>query len=262
MLAAPCPYAANYSSSGLRSGPCMIQRIKQLVRPYRWLQYMLRNGHLTFEELKHGRLHFSQFGEDVILEAFSPKKKDGFYVDIGAFHPVLLSNTCLFYKKGWRGINVEPNPYSLQEFHRQRPRDINLNLAVSDKAGFAEFTCDGPCSGLLTVAEGQVDSTRKRSVVRVETLPLTELLGIHLPEGTEIDFLSIDCEGHDLVVLQSNNWNKYRPRLVLVEDLSGRVDGDLSGFMKSVGYHFYCKTGLTEFFIERGSAEAYLPAVF
>ena len=69
---------------------------------------------------------YSQNGEDLILNRFLENKKNGFYIDIGAHHPIRFSNTYLFYKKGWRGINIDAMPGSMDLFNKIRSRDINI----------------------------------------------------------------------------------------------------------------------------------------
>ena len=70
--------------------------------------------------LKH--ISFSLEGEDVVINRLLNDKKDGFYIDIGAFDPILYSNTHMFYLKGWNGINIDPRSNSMDEFKRIRRR--------------------------------------------------------------------------------------------------------------------------------------------
>ena len=83
-----------------------------------------------FPKQIYKNLSYSQNGEDRILHRIFENQKSGFYVDIGAHHPFRFSNTFLFYKMGWKGINVDAMPKSMEIFKRFRPRDINLELAV------------------------------------------------------------------------------------------------------------------------------------
>ena len=85
----------------------------------------------TPQELAWAGISVSQFGEDKFLEAHFFNQATGFYVDVGGFHPYMYSNTYLFYRKGWHGINIEPNPASFPAFLKHRRRDINLQLAIS-----------------------------------------------------------------------------------------------------------------------------------
>lgn len=196
---------------------------------------------------------YSQFGEDGVLFGYFRSREyamsrnldsigTGFFVDIGAHHPYMISNTWFFYQRGWRGINVEPTPGAIEEFCRHRPNDINLALAVSDQNGTAELISYGR-DVKNTLESPEVDRFRKHEVVSVQTRTLEAILDEHLPEGTAIDFLSVDVEGHDLVVLRSNNWSKYRPEIVVVEDHAGSIEDvlhrDVYRTMASLGYRLH-----------------------
>src|SRR3989344_5781411 len=79
----------------------------------------------------YGITHYSQNGEDIILVALFAKKKNGFYVDVGAHHPERYSNTHLLYKNGWWGVNIDPDPDAMRLFKKRRPRDRNLCVGIS-----------------------------------------------------------------------------------------------------------------------------------
>src|SRR3989339_633328 len=82
---------------------------------------------------------YSQTGEDIIIDFFLKEKKSGFYIDVGAYHPVNLSNTYKFYKRGWNGVNIEPNHNKLSLFKNQRTRDINLNIGIGQNETKSKF---------------------------------------------------------------------------------------------------------------------------
>ncbi|MDX1416597.1 MAG: FkbM family methyltransferase [Candidatus Promineifilaceae bacterium] len=172
---------------------------------------------------------YSQEGEDMILRRLFEEKKSGFYVDIGAHHPRRFSNTCIFYKQGWRGINIDAIPGTVELFNKHRPRDINLEIAVSDSVEdltYYEFN-DPALNGFSKEIATVRNSSEKFVIVatkKMTTMPLSNILEKHLPEGQYIDFMTIDVEGWDLKVLKSNDWNRYQPGVVLVEIL----DTDLS----------------------------------
>eukprot|EP01133_Synstelium_polycarpum_P004716 gene4716-5503_t len=201
---------------------------------------------------------YSQDGEDMILKAFFEQKKGkGFFVDVGAHHPVRFSNTRYFYKKGWRGINVEPTPSAIGLFNWLRKRDINLNVGVGKEKGTLTFYCfNEPALNSFSkeVSERVSRESSKYKVIKeigIPVLPLSEILEKNLPQGTAIDFLSIDVEGLDFEVLQSNNWDKYRPEMVLVEesvDVDQLQHSPIYQFMKATGYRFFAKTLRTCFY--------------
>jgi FkbM family methyltransferase len=204
---------------------------------------------------------YSQFGEDAFLHAYfwgkewkpgarsgRRLKRRGFYVDVGAYSPTECSNTYVFYQCGWRGINVDATPESVRGFQLVRRRDINLNCAIAREEGEVLFYVWDRPSVFNTMSEEV--ATRKENelgeppeIIRVPCLRLETVLKRHLPVGTAIDFLSVDVEGMDLQVLQSNDWERYRPELVVVEDHVASFD-DLSNspvraFMRDHDYDLH-----------------------
>ena len=78
---------------------------------------------------------YSMDGEDIEIFNYFKNKKNGFYVDVGAYHPIHRNNTMLLYLNGWEGINIDISDFSIKLFNHLRPRDINLNLSISNKEG-------------------------------------------------------------------------------------------------------------------------------
>lgn len=201
---------------------------------------------------------YAQEGEDLIIDKLLKYKKSGFYVDIGAHHPVKFSNTFIFYKRGWNGINVDAMPDSMKEFEKMRPRDINLQAAISNNNSEATFYIfNEPALNTLNAEEAKnKDNKNGYKIIRelkLKTLKLSEILDKQLLENQEIDFLSIDTEGNDLKVLKSNNWEKYKPKLVLVEDLKFKniedyYQSETYIFMKNLNYSVVAKTINTVFY--------------
>ena len=232
-----------------------LYEIKERLRPLILTCRRFRKRELTLVDTAYGRgSTYSQFGEDAFLNALFNDKAKGCYVDVGAFHPYVASNTYLFYKRGWRGLNIEPNPDHFRLFPGHRPEDININLAVSTHEGLVPFTCDGSFSGIddHTHLYKQPDGVAKK--INVKTLPLSAILDNYLPEAWTIDFLSVDCEGHDLEVLASNNWIKYRPTVVLVEDHGHSEERSPDALLIEAGYRYEYKLQLTKVFTLKESA--------
>ncbi|OYZ76266.1 MULTISPECIES: FkbM family methyltransferase [unclassified Polaromonas] len=200
---------------------------------------------------------YSQEGEDLILLRLFEGKRSGFYIDVGAHHPKRFSNTNLFYKLGWRGINIEPNPESFSLFLKMRPHDINIQLGVSDRTGLLKYYYFND-PALNTFDTGVVESREKLDGVmpiKTEEIPVDRLDTIlfkNFPAELAIDFMTIDVEGFDYAVLQSNDWTHFRPKIILVEALrmpiEKSLDGEIHQFMKSKGYELFAKTYNTYFY--------------
>ena len=202
---------------------------------------------------------YSQEGEDLILEKLFAGQKTGFYVDVGAHHPKRYSNTHRFYKRGWRGINIEPNPDALKEFLRQRKNDINVGLGVADIEGqLVYFMFNEPA---LNSFDRELSLSRENDRFRIcamKEIPvkrLSVILEEFLPPQAHIDFMSVDVEGYDLKVLQSNDWEKFRPECLLVEaggfDLGSPASEPIHRFIESKGYNLFAKTFNTLFYLDR-----------
>lgn len=192
--------------------------------------------------LRYAAPSFSQAGEDMILRNLLRKIENGFYVDIGAYHPVLSSNTHYFNRfENWSGINVEPNPAQIGFFRKARPNDVNLNVGVSaQKAKLNYYVLkDLPMMNSFSLdfikKAGKEDAIEK--IIEVETLPLEAILDEYLPENKAIDLLNVDVEGLDTEVLESNDWNKYRPKSIVIEiDINGFETNSVNRFLLDAGY--------------------------
>jgi FkbM family methyltransferase len=189
-----------------------------------------------------GNTSFSQEGEDIMLKRIIGEKSQGFYIDVGAHHPYRFSNTFIFYEKGWKGLNIDALPGTKELFDRERPRDINLEVGVSQSGSdLTYYMFNEPALNTFDVeeskkkdgsCEGQYFIENEKTI---KTEPLSSIFDRHLSEGQEIDFMTVDVEGLDLEVLKSNDWKRYRPQILLVEEL----DSDLQNvFTNSEVYQF------------------------
>lgn len=173
-----------------------------------------------------------QYAEDALIFLTLKPSHQGFYVDVGAFHPIDGSNTYQLYRHGWRGLTIEPNPDISPAFRRWRAKDIHLTMGVaSEPANLVYHRFD---IGMLNTMDAERASLLKEEGYRVAGIqkvacePLHKILETHAP-GRQIDLLSVDCEGFDLDVLHSLDFERYRPTAILIEDLDGyarRRDGD------------------------------------
>lgn len=200
------------------------------------------------------QISYSRSGEDLIITELLGNKMTGFFVDVGAFHPKDYSNTYKFYLNGWRGINIDANSSIIEKFNKERPKDINVcagvALAEEEKIFYkfkedlsmssfsAKFAEDAISNSILTLSETEVIKTKKLSQI-LEECNVTQ----------KIDLMSIDVEGLDLEVLQSNNWEKYRPKAIIIEIEIGFESiqtSEIYKFLVSVGYEAVAYTYLSK----------------
>lgn len=187
----------------------------------------------------------SQDGEEMFLREFFGDKKDGFYVDVGAYHPMRFSNTQWAYIRGWRGINIEPNVDGYKKFIWTRTLDINLNCGISETGGelsYYEFE-EG---ALNTFCEDLVDTASIKRTQLIATRRLESIFEEY--HVTKIDFLDIDVEGCEMCVLNSNDWDIYRPAIVLIEqrmNMEDVINSAVHAYMNQKGYQAVSKYNRT-----------------
>lgn len=192
-----------------------------------------------------GQVSFSQEGEDILVDRIFKTNYPGFYIDIGAHHPIRFSNTYYFYLKGWKGINIEPNPPAIKIFNQIRERDINLPIAIGKlEKSRKYFIFNEPALNTFVEKEANAKINlgyKLNSKISIETVPLSQVLDKYLPKGQTIDMMNVDVEGLDLEVLKSNNWDKYRPKIIIAESLNSDIttisDDPVSQLLKENGYH-------------------------
>ncbi len=190
---------------------------------------------------------YSQEGEDILLDEIFRDKggQPGFYVDVGAHHPTRFSNTYAFYLHGWNGINIDASPGSMEIFRQLRSRDVNIEVGIGDADAQAAFfmyeeaalnTFDPERVAYLD----RVSSHRVRETRNVPIRRLADVLAEYCPAGQAIDFFTIDTEGRDMAVIASNDWQRFRPRVVVMEDhhtdLLTLADSTACRFMQGHGY--------------------------
>jgi FkbM family methyltransferase len=210
---------------------------------------------------------YSQEGEDMVLRRLLERRTGpGFYVDVGAHHPRRFSNTYYFYKRGWRGVNIDATPGVKRLFDRERPRDTTVEAAISRDG--RELTLrvypDGALNSLSTDAADAPAAAHAGVVavreVKLSTRRLVDVLREHVPAGQSIDYMSVDVEGMDLEVLEGGDWDAYRPRFVLVECFGARLSevdaSPVGAFMRARGYEVFAKCVHTFIFRDTRAADA------
>lgn len=210
----------------------------------------------------YGLGSYAQEGEDILLKRIFEYRNinnGGFYVDVGAHHPQRFSNTYFFYKRGWNGINIDATPFSMKLFNELRKRDINLEFAVSDKQEtLTYYMFNEPALNSfdkeLSLKRNLLEHYSILETKNINTITLENILDKYLPKNQDIDFLSIDVEGFDFQVLKSNNWEKYSPKVVLIEilskDIESMIGSEVYIYMKKLNYKYYAKSVHTHFFIK------------
>ena len=204
--------------------------------------------------LPYATKSYSQEGEDLVLNRVFGGRRRGFYVEVGCHHPFRFSNTFLFYRIGWSGICIDPLPGTAALFKKWRSRDICIERGISSRPSTLNyFMFNEPALNTFdeSIARSR-DGLQGYRIIgsrKIETISLAEAIEQNIARAgsTLIDFFSIDVEGLDLQVLESNNWDKFRPAMIVAEclDLAFKDLGmdPVAEFLSDKGYVIYAKTG-------------------
>ncbi|AKM80572.1 TPA: FkbM family methyltransferase [Candidatus Saccharibacteria bacterium] len=208
------------------------------------------------------RVSYAQNREDIILSGFFEGLQKGCYVDVGANDPNIDSVTKFFYEKGWSGINIEPQLKHYKALTAERPRDITLNIGISEKAGslkLRQYKGDG-----LSTFSG--DMMQENSLTQSENTDQYEDIIVEVRtlksvfiecNVSSIQFMKVDVEGYEYEVLSSNDWKKYRPEVICIE--ANHVKRDWHEIMELNHYKLAFFDGLNEYFIDKKLKKARSP---
>jgi FkbM family methyltransferase len=183
--------------------------------------------------------------ENRLVWQFFGRRPQGIFVEVGANHPTLLSQTWFLEQRGWSGVLVEPNPELCELLRAQRPRSRTFQAAVGAPEQVGEVDLLMGASHLHSTLSPVLDDPMSGVKVRV---PLRTLDAILTEAGVaSVDFLSLDVEGMELAVLQGFTLEKFRPRLILLEE--HRRDFKKHFYLRRHGYRLVKRTGLNNWYV-------------
>jgi len=219
-------------------------------------------NHLPKIVNRSGKVSYSQSGEDLIVDYIMSglKISQPSYLDIGAHHPIALSNTYLFYQKGCKGVCIEPDPLLHSQIKKTRKRDICLNVGagISHETSADFFVMTSKTLNTFSRDEAERYQKYKNQkiehIIQVPLIPINEIISDYF--SFYPNFISLDVEGLDFAILQSLDFKKYRPEVFCVETLTYTEDNtetkiqEIIEFMISKGYMAYADTYINTIFVE------------
>lgn len=193
---------------------------------------------------------YAQNYEDVMLRRAFPDTKNGIYVDVGAHHPQRDSATHYFYELGWRGINIEPAEQYLKQLETERPEDVNLGVACGLRNGVGTLHVI-PDTGLSTTVPEYADRAKAAGhviseVVEVRIVRLDSIIQQH-SKGRDVDFLKINVQGSELEVLRGINLQRYRPKVIVIEQSKGP---EYNSYLLDGGYFYVWFDGFNRIYVK------------
>ena len=165
----------------------------------------------------------SQFGEDKFILDLFDKDYRGKYLDLGCYHPTRHSNTHILYQSGWTGINIDLNPLTIELFNFMRPKDFNYNIGISNSEEEKELYFINEFNTQNTLDKNQLNflknhhNVKDREILKtkLKTKKLETILLDH--NFYNIDFFNIDIEGHELEVIESIDFDKFKFKYICIE---------------------------------------------
>ena len=164
---------------------------------------------------KHVKKSYSGGAIDLIIDYYFKDKKKGIYIDVGAYHPFKGSNTYKLFSRGWSGINIDLDYQTIDIFNHFRPNDENICAAVSDSVTEKKLFFHHNRSAINTLEERL--GYRAKEIKTKKTTTLKEILDNSKFKVLDLDFLSIDVEGHELAVIKGLDLEKYPVKIIVIE---------------------------------------------
>lgn len=197
-------------------------------------------------KIKYKKISYSFNGVDLIINYIFKDKKKGFYIDVGAQHPISNNNTFLLYKRGWSGINIDLDKKNIDLFNIARPNDINLNIAISDTKGKADLYFYHESSAINTLSY-EISKFQKAKIKEIKKINVNSLNNIlnEINFSRPIDYLNIDVEGLEEKVLSGFNIKKFKPKVISVEFLDLKMkklefkNNNINNLLESNLYKFF-----------------------
>ena len=228
-----------------------MKKIEKKIKDYLIKLYPFNKLYFFLKILKKSkkRYHYADNGEDIIIQGLFNHKKNGFYIDVGCYHPVRASLTHLLYKKGWKGVNIDISKDTINLFNIARPNDKNINIGITDKVG-EDFYYQS--SHINQANSFKYYDNVKKVKIQITTLDnIIKNLGIK-----KIDFLNIDVEYTDFKVLQGLNLNSVRPTLIAIEDndafdIADLVNSNIYKYLINKEYFLYSKLNCTNLYLDK-----------
>ena len=213
------------------------------------------------QKKKFKKISYSQCGEDLLIQFIFDqlKIKNPSYLDIGAHHPFYLSNTALMYENGSTGVNIEPDPDLFKNFLKHRRKDKNLNIGIGESEGFANFYhISTPTLNTFSKheAENYINEGDYR-ITRLSNIEVNTLKKViqHYCANKFADFLNIDAEGIDELIIKSIDFSDNYPIVICIETISFSTSGrgvknaELIKRICNEGYILYADTYINSIFV-------------
>ena len=214
------------------------------------LKYLNQKISLFKRKIKSEKNSYSFGGCDLLVDYIFKSKNKGFYLDVGCQHPISNNNTYLLYKKGWNGINIDLDKKNINLFNLERPKDINICACLSSKNDIKDLYFYHTGSPINSLEIKTTKNNNNYTIKKINTISLNSVL--KNIKTSNIDYLNIDVEGHEMEVLKGFDINYYKPNVISIEfldfkmnkmefknnNLESILNSDIYKYFTDNNYHF------------------------
>jgi FkbM family methyltransferase len=212
------------------------------------------------------KISYAQFGEDILVDYFFQhylKNPNPTYLDIGTNHPVNGNNTYLFYLRNCFGVCIEPDPVLYKEIlsKRSKANVLNAGVGIGKETEGTLYTFPEPYTGWNTFSKEEAINRQKETGInyaesaKIPFLSINDVIEKYFKPCP--DFVSIDVEGLDFAILQTLDFNRFKPAVFCVETMSFSVSNnaekcsDIIGLLSAKGYLSYADTHINTIFVRK-----------
>ena len=199
---------------------------------------------------KRYNISFSKSVDPIQLKKLINNVTPEVYVDIGCWHPIKASNTYFFHLRKWKGLCIDPNPELKKLYANYRPNDIFINSGIGNsKKPLKYYMLEESSMNTFSynfIEKNQLE-TKIKNIKEVPLHSLKDILDKNLKENDRLDFFDVDVEGLDLEVLKTNDWDKYRPKVIVVESdnsIKQDINSELVKYLESKDYKLIGKSNI------------------
>lgn len=193
-------------------------------------------------------ISFSKSGDDIQLMKLINNYVPGTYVDIGCWHPIKASNTYFFHLRKWKGICIDPNPELKSLYKKYRTSDVFVNVAIGhSNTSLVYYMLEESSMNTFSYEFIKKHNLQSKIVkkVNVPMYSLKEILDKNLKRNDRLDFFDVDAEGYDLEILKTNDWIKYRPKIIVIESddfLQKDITSEIVQYLENQNYRLLGKS--------------------
>ncbi len=176
---------------------------------------------------RYSKQSFSISNVDLIIERIFKENNKGVYVDVGCNHPIKYNNTYLLYKKGWKGLNIDLDQESINQFNKLRKRDTNIQALITEEDNEEKdlfFYHERSAINTISKDLANKRNNKYKEIKKIKGISLNSIIENSKFKDSKIDLLSIDIENYEYEALKNFNFKKYKIDVIVTEITDTKIE--------------------------------------